>query len=100
MLVVNRHRRPPLRHPPLDRRHGAIEEGIDRDRDDGRRHEGIAEVIGDQAELRAEGRDDERELANLRERDGDAQADADGIAPHRHEHERDERLADEHDGER
>ncbi len=81
-------------HPFLDTRNEPVQHWIEDNRDDRRGHERVGGFDRQDTEVRADARQDERELANLRERDGDGQRDPKGIAEHAHDHERDERLAD------
>ena len=55
------------REPSLDRSDQPIEQGIERNRPDGAGDEGVDRLVGQNAQLPADGGEDEGKLANLGE---------------------------------
>ncbi len=84
-------------HPPLEPRNEPVQNRIEHNRHDRYRDERVRRFTRQDAELSADAREDEGELADLRECDSDGQRDFERIAEHAHDDERNERLPQHHD---
>ena len=86
--------------PSLDRADRAVEQGIEDDRDGRGRDQRVGRHRRQQAQLAADRREDEGELADLRQGDRHGERHGDWPAQGPHEHQRHGRLGDQHDGQR
>ncbi|KAF5033378.1 hypothetical protein DSECCO2_607370 [anaerobic digester metagenome] len=90
--------RSPL-HPPFDPDLSSVEEGVQGDRDDRGCDEDVCRILGQDPEIPAHGRKDERELTDLPEDEGHGERHPERVAHQDHQGEGRERLTEQDDRE-